>query len=107
VVVFQVQNMSKQNQQAVMKLLGTKGCQSAKFHENAYLHIAMKRIHPNMLTRGVMVWYANSCPNVACTVQDTLHFTHQKVLNQPPYSPDWSLGDFHVAGPLKKALKGQ
>jgi hypothetical protein len=76
-----VQNMSKQNQQAVMQVLGARVVNWPKFMWEcipSYCH--------HMLTRCVMVWYSNSCLHVGCISQGTLHFVHQKMLDQPPYS---------------------
>ena len=44
---------------------------------------------------------------VAKIVQETLAKKNWEVLHHPVYSSDLSLCDFHLFGPLKKALKGQ
>jgi hypothetical protein len=42
----------------------------------------IKRKHPGMLTRGVIVSHDSAPPHVP-TVQDKLHSMHRKVLNSP------------------------
>ena len=49
----------------------------------------------------------NARPHVAKIVQETLAKKNWEVLHHPAYSPDLSPCDFHLFGPLKKALKGQ
>jgi hypothetical protein len=70
------------------------------------LHTAIKRKHPSMLMRGIIMLHNNAHPNVAHTVQDTLHSMLWKVLDHPSYSPDVSSCDFHVFGSLKKVFSG-
>jgi hypothetical protein len=50
------------------------------------LHTAIKRKHPGMLTRGVIVWH-NTHLHVACTVQGMLLSVHWKVLEPSPLKP--------------------
>jgi hypothetical protein len=43
-----------------------------------------------------------ACPDAAHATWDTLHRFGWSVLDDPPYSPDFSPCDCHVFGPLKK-----
>jgi hypothetical protein len=70
------------------------------------LCITIKREHPDMLTRGIIVLIDNAHPLVAHTVQDMLHSMNLKVSDKPPYCRDLLPCDFNVSGSLKKALQG-
>lgn len=58
-------------------------------------------------SQGVILLHNNARPHVAKIVQETLAKKNWEVLHHPAYSPDLSPCDFHLFGPLKKALKGQ
>jgi hypothetical protein len=105
---FQVWNSSKQDQPAVIQylMLTVKNPQHS-FGTLQDLHTIVRRKHPHMLMRNVIVLHDNICPHVACTVQDTLCSMRWKVLDHPLYGPDLSLCDFHVFSPLRKVLKGR
>ena len=70
------------------------------------LQKAIKNKRPGMLSRGVILLHDNARPHVANTVKDALAQKGWEVLPHPSYSPDLSPCDFHLFGPLKKALKG-
>lgn len=71
------------------------------------LRRAIKNKRPGLLTAGVIVLHDNARPHVANQVQDLFQRFKWEMLRHPPYSPDLSPCDFHIFGPLKKALKGQ
>lgn len=71
------------------------------------LHKAIKNKRPGMLSRGVILLHDNARPHVAKIVQEALAWKKWEILQHPAYSPDLSPCDFHLFGPLKKALKGQ
>ncbi|GFU53119.1 histone-lysine N-methyltransferase SETMAR [Trichonephila clavipes] len=62
---------------------------------------------PGRLTEGVVLFHDNARPNVSRVTQMELEKFKGETLEHPPYSPDMSLCDFHVFGPLKKHLKGE
>lgn len=71
------------------------------------LHKAIKAKRPGKLSQGVILLHDNARPHVAKIVQETLAKKNWEVLHHPAYSPDLSPCDFHLFGPLKRALKGQ
>lgn len=70
------------------------------------LHQAIRRKRPGKLSRGVILLHDNARPHVAKVVKENLQRKKWRILEHPPYSPDLSPCDFHIFGPLKKALKG-
>jgi len=71
------------------------------------LKTAIKNRRRGMLSKGVILLQDNARPHVAKVCKDLLQHFRWEVLHHPPYSPDMSPCDFHVFGPLKKALKGR
>lgn len=71
------------------------------------LRTAIKNKRPGMLTEGVILLHDNARPHTANIITSQIARMRWEVLEHPPYSPDLSPCDFHVFGPLKKALKGQ
>jgi hypothetical protein len=57
--------------------------------------------------KGYLMLHNSVGLHVVCTVQDTLHCVHLKMLHHPAYNRDLSLPDFHVFSPLREALKGR
>jgi hypothetical protein len=46
-------------------------------------------------------------PHTAAVTTGTLEETHEEVLPYPAYSPDLTLSDFHLFGPLRETLGGK
>ena len=71
------------------------------------LRKAIKNKRPGLLTQGVILLHDNARPHVSQETQRTLNSFRWEVLEHPPYSPDMSPCDFHIFGPLKRALQGK
>jgi len=56
---------------------------------------------------GPMGTHDNDRPHSATLTQEKLAQMYWTALEHPPYSPDLSLCDYHMFGPLKEALGGQ
>jgi histone-lysine N-methyltransferase SETMAR len=67
----------------------------------------VKNKRPGKLSRGVLMLHDNARPHAAHATRDTLSHFGWGVLDHSHYSPDLSLCDYHVFGPLKKTLKGR
>ncbi|GBN22449.1 Histone-lysine N-methyltransferase SETMAR [Araneus ventricosus] len=70
------------------------------------LRKAIKSKRPGLLTQQVILLHDNARPHVSRETQTTLQNFRWEVLEHPPYSPDLSPYDFHIFGPLKRALQG-
>jgi len=62
---------------------------------------------PGLITKGVLFLQENARAHTAHRTTCTLQQLGWEVLPYPPYSPDLTLSDFHLFGPLKKFLGGQ
>ena len=49
----------------------------------------------------------NARLHTACTTVATITDLHFECLPHPPYPPDLAPSDFHMFGPLKKAMRGK
>lgn len=67
----------------------------------------IKRKRPGLLSDGVLLLHDNARPHTANVTTQVLGKWRWEVLPHPPYSPDLSPCDFHLFGPLKRALKGR
>ena len=68
--------------------------------------IPITNIQVQSLTDTVILLESCARPDVAETVQDTLHAMQWEVLRHAAYSLDLSPCNLHVCGPLQKTLKG-
>jgi len=59
-----------------------------------------------LLTTGVCILYDNASPRTATATVSTIEELRFECIPHPPYSPDLLPSDFHIFGPLKKALSG-
>lgn len=57
--------------------------------------------------RDVLLLHDNARPHTAAVTTQKLAKMQWTPLDHPPYSPDLSPCDFHMFGPLKKALGGE
>ena len=71
------------------------------------LRQAIKSKRLGKLTRGVILLHYNAKPHAANTITEFLQKFKWEVLGYPPYSPDLSLRDYTIFGPLRKALRGK
>ena len=58
-------------------------------------------------SRKIVLLHDNARPHTAQLTVTTLNRYGWECLEHPPYSPDLSPCDFHIFGPLKKAMKGR
>ena len=70
------------------------------------LKTAIKNHRRGLLSKGVILLQDNARPHVAKVCKDLTQHFRWEILHHPPYSPDLSPCDFHMFGPLKRALKG-
>ncbi|GFV33640.1 HTH_48 domain-containing protein [Trichonephila clavipes] len=71
------------------------------------LRRSIKNKRPELLTEGVVVIHDNARPHVSRVTQMELDKFKWETLDDPSYSQDMSLCDFHAFGSLKKHLKGE
>jgi hypothetical protein len=96
-----MQNPSKHDRQAVIRLVGADGCQPAEINRR------MRPVHCHQV--GAYGRAHEGCHRVArqrpfpCGPHCPGHALEG--VGPPPYIPDLSLCDFHVSGPLKKVPK--
>ncbi|GFY15240.1 mariner Mos1 transposase [Trichonephila clavipes] len=60
-----------------------------------------------MLSGEVIILHDNAPPHVAVACQILLRQFHWEILEHPAYSSDLSPREYHIFGPLQKALKGR
>ena len=71
------------------------------------LKAAIKNKRPGLLTQGVLLFHDNARPHTAHMTLEAINNLGFELLSHPPYSPDLALSDYHLFGPMKKALGGQ
>jgi [histone H3]-lysine36 N-dimethyltransferase SETMAR len=71
------------------------------------LKAAIKNKRPGLLTRGVLLLHDNARPHTARLTLEAINNLGFELLPHPPYSPDLAPSDYHLFGPMKKALGGQ
>ena len=54
-----------------------------------------------------MLLHDNARPRTAAQTVETLQKLKSEVLALPPYSPELAPSDYHLIGPLNKALRGR
>ena len=59
------------------------------------------------LSKGIVLLHDNARPHTAAHTVETLQKLKFEVLVHPPYSPEIGPSDYHLFGPLKKALRGR
>jgi histone-lysine N-methyltransferase SETMAR len=60
-----------------------------------------------LVSKGLALLHDNSRPHTAAHTLESLRHLNFEVLEHPPYSPDLTLLDQHLFGPLKPALRGR
>ncbi|GBL79465.1 Mariner Mos1 transposase [Araneus ventricosus] len=70
------------------------------------LREAIRSKRPSLLTQQVILLHNNVRSHVSHETYTTSQKFRWEVLEHPPYSPDLSPCDFHIFGPLKRALQG-
>jgi histone-lysine N-methyltransferase SETMAR len=71
------------------------------------LKAAIKNKRPGLLTRGVLLLHDNARPHTARLTLEAINNLGFELLPHPPCSPDLAPSDYHLFGPMKKALGGQ
>jgi hypothetical protein len=71
------------------------------------LHPAIKSKQHGLLSTGVLLQHDNARPHTARSAVATIQDLSFKCLPHLPYLPDLTPSDFHVFGPLKKAMGGK
>jgi len=71
------------------------------------VHKRLQKKRPGLITKGILFLQDNARPHTAHCTRCTLQQPGWEVLPHPPYSPDLTLNDFHLFGPLKEFLGGQ
>ncbi|BFZ03435.1 hypothetical protein BsWGS_06474 [Bradybaena similaris] len=111
-----IPNPSKVNQRAVIQFLSFEGCQAVDIHRRmkaAYGDKCLSRTRVmewvRMFKDGRELTADLARPGQAHIVatEEAIAVLDKAVLTDPAYSPDLSPCDFHLFGPLKRALKGQ
>ena len=72
-----------------------------------HLRPAIKSKRRGLLSTGVLLQHDNAQPHTACSTVATIQNLSFECLPHPPYSPALAPSDFHVFGPLKKAMGGK
>jgi len=80
-------------------------CYSEMLIDRAKPAIRSKR--RGQLSKGIVLLHDNARPHTAAHTVETLQKPKFEVLAHPPYSPDLAPSDYHLFGPLKKALRGR
>jgi histone-lysine N-methyltransferase SETMAR len=60
-----------------------------------------------MLSKKVLLHHNNARPHTAAAKVETELQLGFEILQHPPDSPDLAPSDYHIFGPLKKALRGR
>jgi len=68
---------------------------------------AMREKRRESQRRSVILHQDTARPHTAQLTRKTINKMGWEVLSHPPYSPDLAPCDFHLFGPLKKALRGK
>jgi len=68
---------------------------------------AIRSKRRGQLSKGIVLLHDNARPHTAAHTVETLQKPKFEVLAHPPYSPDLAPSDYHLFGPLKKALRGR
>lgn len=72
------------------------------------LRTACRHCHLGLLTEAcVLLLHDNTCLHTATSIQELLQHFCWENLNQPSYSPDLVLSDFHLYPVLKEHLDGR
>ena len=71
-----------------------------------HLRPAIKSKRRGLLSTGVLLQHDNPWPHIARSTVARNQDLSFECLPHPPYSPDLGPKDFHVFGPLKKAMGG-
>ena len=71
------------------------------------LRTAIRRKHPGLMSRGVLIHHDNASSYSATFTLDTIQQFCWEVLQHPPYSPNLDPSDFHQFGPLKQHFGGK
>jgi hypothetical protein len=61
----------------------------------------------SLLSSGVLLQHDNVHLHTACATAKKITDLHLECIPHPAYSPDLTLTDYHVFGPLKEALGGK
>jgi len=72
-----------------------------------HLHPAIRSKRRRLLSTGVLLQHDNAQLHTARSTVATIQDLSFECLPYPPYSPDLTLSDFHVFGPLKEAMGGK
>jgi len=68
---------------------------------------AIKSKRRERLSTGVLLQHDNARPHTARSTVATIQDLSFECFPHPPYSPDLAPSDFHVFGPIKKAMGGK
>ena len=68
---------------------------------------AIRSRHRGLLSKSVVLLHDNARPHIAAHTAETLRKLKFKVMAHPPYSPDLAPSDYHLFGPLEKAIRGR
>ena len=71
------------------------------------LWAAIRRKHPGLLSKGVLLLRNNARPHTANATQELLWHFQWGILEHPPCSPDLVPSDYHLFLTLKEHLGGQ
>ena len=71
------------------------------------LRRAIKSKRPGMLSDGIIILHDNARPQTANLVRDKLQRFGWETFQNPVYSRDLSLCDFHIFGDLNKDIRGR
>jgi len=67
----------------------------------------LKEKRPGNVTKGVLLLHDNAPAHRTLTTQKKLAYLGFQYLDQPPYSPDLVLSDYHLFPGLKKQVKSR
>ena len=86
----------------------------SKINSARYSEMLIDRLDPEIrskrrgqLSKGTVLLHDNARLHTADYTVETLQKLKFEVLAHPPYSPDLAPSDYHLFGPLKKALRGR
>lgn len=71
------------------------------------LHNILSKKRPGKLRQRILLQHDNARPHTARATLTALRDKNWEILPHPPYSPDLAPSDYHLFGPLKKALRGR
>jgi len=57
-----------------------------------------------MLSKKVLLHHDNACPHTATATAERVQQLGFKLLQHPPYSPDFVSSNYDIFGPLKEVL---